>query len=223
MKKDEYIINAREMTLIAQGQSIAGKLLQIGGGMVSTKSETTPYRILDGSAVYYSGYNIFDLQEPEFKPGKIKKWGEFYHPYLMFGMPDRGGWNKIYIDTRIDGYYLLWVASKLDDWASGPDAWVASVIAWTPKAKNDSVNKAGTRMFWAIGLAMDDVAPGEYNSDFYGEAGEWVNEWLCSIKCKQVFAAIRKTNYKDEHEYLNIIGSAPDVLKPHIALRKNPI
>lgn len=210
---------SRAMTLIAQGQTIGGKALVVGQGMKSLRTEETPYRILDGLPVFYSGNNILEFEEPEFLTNKIHKWGEYYHPYLMSGMPCVGGWNKIYVDTRIEGWYLLWISTKLDEWAVGPSDWEASIIAWTPKSKNDSITRAGFRMFWASALALDSVEINEYfNADF--DEDLWLNEWICSTKCRQVFASMRRTIYKNEGEYLDLIITAPDILKPYIELRK---
>ncbi len=97
------------ITKIAQGESIGGKNLVIGEGMKSMKTEQAPYRQLNGSSVYYSGNNRLEFEEPEFQRNKVHKWGAYYYPYLMIGMPDVGGWNKVYVDTRIEGWYLLWL------------------------------------------------------------------------------------------------------------------
>jgi len=224
-KKEEEIENLIAMTLIAQGQAIGRKYVAIGQGMKALSPESTPFITLDGSDVYYCGNNNFELQEPEFKASKTTKWGSFYHPCLLFGIgSDDGGWNKVYIDTRIEGWYLLWVSTRLNTWSAGPIVWVTNVMAWTPKAKNDSINKAGYRMFWALALAMDHVEINEYFNNNYvnyiDEGGKWVYEWEYSTKSKQVFAAIRRTIYKDENEYLDLYNSSPDILKPFIASRK---
>ena len=60
-KQDEKKRNSA-MTMIAQGQSIAGKVMVIGQGLMPGKTEVNPYRILDGAPVYYSGHNNFELE-----------------------------------------------------------------------------------------------------------------------------------------------------------------
>ena len=220
MNKEKNKKTNKALTLIAQGQAIGGKVLVFGEGMKSLKAEQSPYRVLDGVPVFYSGNNAFEFEEPLFFTQETHKWGEYYHPYLMNGMPSVGGWNKVYVDTRIEGWYLLWVVSKLDEWAVGPSDWEASILAWTPKIKNDSINKAGYRMFWASGLALDDVPLDEYCNDDYDEDGKWLDEWNCSIKCKQVFASIRRTIYENEEDYFELINDAPEMLKLYIEQRK---
>ncbi len=220
MNKTDQKKRTRAITLIAQGQTIGGSVLVIGQGMKPLKTEQTPYRILNGVPIFYIGNNAFELEEPEFPSGKLYKWGEYYHPYLLVGMPSVGGWNKVYVDTRYKGWYVLVVSTKLDEWAIGPSDWEASIIAWTPKTKYDSINEAGYRMFWAAALALDCVQINEYFSDDFDENGKWSETWNCSTKCKQVFASIRKTAYKNKTEFLNLINKSPDILKHYIELRK---
>lgn len=218
-KQDEKKRNSA-MTMIAQGQSIAGKVMVIGQGMMPGKTEVDPYRILDDVPVYYSGHNIFELEYDFENKIKLTKWGQFYHPYMMIGMPDAGGKNKLYVDTSVNGWYILLVFSKLDESDIGPSNWVWSVVSWTPKQKGDSIVKAGYRMFWAIFLAMDYVPGNEFYSDGYDEEGNWFNEWECSERCFQVIASIRKTIYKNETEFNKIYSISPEILKVHLKSMK---
>jgi hypothetical protein len=220
MDKNEHKKTVRAITLMAQGQALGGKILVVGEGMKPNKTEQAPYRILDGLPVFYSGNNVFEFVEPMFFTQETHKWGAYYHPYIMIGMPSFGGWNKLYVDTRIEGWYILWVVTKLDEWAVGPSDWEASILAWTPKMKKDSIDKAGYRMFWASALALDDVPLDEYCNDDYDEDGKWLDEWNCSTKCKQVFASIRRTIYENEGDYFELINDAPEILKLYIEQRK---
>jgi len=77
------------------------------------------------------------------------------------------------VDTRIDGWYLLWILSRLDTDDFGPSDWIPEIISWTPERKGDSARKAGYRMFWAAALAIDYVEKDEYyNSGDYKD-GVW--------------------------------------------------
>jgi hypothetical protein len=212
--------NAITLTKIAQGQSLAGKSLVIGQGLSRRETLNEPYRILDQVPVFYVGANEFDLPLPENPKGRLHKWGEYYHPYMLVGMPDVGGWNKIYVAGSVEGWYLMFVKTKLDEWAVGPSDWAIDMIAWTPKVKNDSLIKAGYRMFWASALALDNVPTDEYYSDDYDEDGTWLDTWECSTKCKEVFAAIRKTCYTNKREFKQVIDGAPEILREHIESRK---
>jgi hypothetical protein len=61
----------------------------------------------------------------------------------------------------------MWISSKLDEADFGPSDWSPDIVAWTPKQKNDSVKKAGYRLFWAASLAMDNVGNEElYSGEF---------------------------------------------------------
>ena len=218
MKNKDQKTNS--MTHIAQAQAIGGKLLSIGKGFAPIKSEQVPCRTLNGSPVYYSGHNEYDLAEITFIRSKTSTWGEFYHPYLMFGSPPIGGMNKVYVDTRISGWYLLWVVSRLDPWDVGPNDWLPSIVTWTPRGKNDSVKLAGYRLFWAAALGMDCVESDDFYNTDYDKDGKWKDEWACSSTCFQVFASIRKTLYKDEQEFDRVFSEAPQFLTPHLIARK---
>lgn len=50
-------IQIKTLSGIAQGQSIGGKVFSPGQGMAASESGKFPYRILDGSPVFYSGFS----------------------------------------------------------------------------------------------------------------------------------------------------------------------
>ena len=190
MNNNEHRKKVKAMTMIAQGQSIGGKMIVLGQGMQPTKQESSPYKIIENMPVYFSGHNILSFEAPQFNTSEIHKWGEFYNPCMMIGMPDIGGRNKIYVDTRIDGWYLLWVYSKLDEWAIGPTCWIPDIIAWTPRFPNDSILKAGFRLFFAA--AEEDLFYCLHDSN-----GVLLRESNCSINCINVFKAIGQTIRKE--------------------------
>jgi len=213
--------NATGMNRIAQAQSIGGQVGIIGQGMVPSNDEAgfDPYRILDDAPVFFSGYNIEPSDGPLFKANKTHKWGEYYDPELMPGMPSIGGRNKLYVDTRIKGFYILWCSTKMDESAIGPSDWWTRVIAWTPKTKYDSLVRAGYRMFWAAALNVDMVERNDFYCPFYDD-DDWNKEWSGTIRCLQVFASIRNTRYENEKAYEKVLKSAPDFLKDHIISRR---
>jgi hypothetical protein len=220
MDKTEQKNQTNFMNRIAQAQSIEGKILKIGKGMQPTKTEENAYRILNGSPVYFSGVNSYNLPQLKFEIKRVKKWGHFYNPFQMMGSPMVGSDNKVYVDTRIKGWYVLWVLSKLEEWALGPMDWHASIVAWSPKSKNDSKEKAGYRMFWATAMHMENVKTDEfYNNDYFDDGGEWIKEWECSSRCFNVFSSIRRTKYKSELEFNKIMAVAPSELRTHIKSR----
>lgn len=140
----------------------------------------------------------------------------------MFGSPSIGGWNKVYVDTRTDGWYLLWILSRLDSDDFGPSDWYPSIVSWTPKNKGDSLRKAGYRLFWAAALGMDYVNIDSFYNDEYDKTGLWKDEWVCSPLCLQVFASIRKISYKDDKEFEDVLAGTPEFLKPHLSSRRFP-
>lgn len=209
---------ALAVTRIAQGQTFERKVLEIGKGMTSIKTDHLPFREVDGGRVYHVSLRQLGLTVPEFDSRKLHKWGEFYHPYLMIGMPDLGGQNKVYIDTRIEGMYLLWVSTKLDEWLVGPSSWQPDQFLWTPKMKNDSVVRAGYRLFRTFILNMEDVADGQFYCPEFDE--NWPQEWPCSERCFQVLASIRPTRFSSEQEKQAVINAAPAGLRPFIEADK---
>lgn len=206
------------MVRIARGQAFEGKFLQIGNGMVSVKTDQLPFRELDGGKVYQRSLRLLGIEVPEFDGRKVHKWGEFYHPYLLIGMPDLGGQNKVYVDTRVKGLYILWVSTKLDEWLVGPSGWEPELMLWTPKIKNDSVIRAGYRLFRAFLLNMEDVPDGEFYCPDFDE--NWPQEWTCSDRCFQVMAAVRPTQLTYFPEKKAVLDAAPPGLQPYIGAGK---
>jgi len=220
MKQREINELALGLTRIAIGQSLAGKAAMLGNGMVPLNQEDKPARIINDAPVFYCGDNPIPFTVPDFDPSRIYKWGEFYHPYMLIGMPDTGGYNKTYVDTRVKDWYLFWTYTKLDDSDLGPAQWVPELLVWTPKRKGDTIIQAGYRMFMTIVLEMfwADEA-GEIDDDFNKDT-QWPRRWKSSLRCKQVFSAVKKTVYASEEEYEAHVSGAPDWLKKKITARK---
>ncbi len=85
----------------------------------------------------------------------------------MIGMPDVGGEVKVYVNTRFKGYYVMAAAVKLDTWINGRSHDALDVVCWTPRYPNDTIAKAGERLFRAFLYHMDDVKEGETTSKLY--------------------------------------------------------
>ena len=90
--------------------------------------------------------------------------------------------HEVYIDTRIEGWYLLWIGNMVEEWEY-------KVVAWTPKVNGDSIVKAGYRMFAKVAKTVDEFL-------FVGNAVETgtghSSLMYSSERCQEVFSALRK-------------------------------
>lgn len=192
MNKDEIKERGRTMNVIAAGQSLLGQVMQFGKGMVPHKSMEEPAFMVEGSPVYHIGYNPFELDYDCIRQNLIK-WGEFTHPFMMSGMPDVPGKVKLYLDSSVDGHYLMLGRFQLDPGYSGPSYPYWNIVCWTPVKPGDSRQKAGTRMFHAMVMHMDSLADETTVYDGYSlESPDWESEWAPSIRCREVFRKVRK-------------------------------
>jgi hypothetical protein len=216
MKKNEAKIRAMQMSYIAQAQSIARKILVMGQGPQPSHELNRAFRQINGVPVFHCGFNMPDFEIDSDARNKRRPWGNFHHPYMMIGMPEVGGDNKVYVDSSVPGKYLLWIYSKLDEWGNGPGYWAEGLIAWTPRIKGDTLIGAGYRLFWAAVMAMDGVVEEGFYSHDADEEGNWVDSWTCSDRCFQVLAAVRNTRYDSEKDFEKTLRNAPEMLQPHI-------
>jgi len=163
--------------------------------MIPQEELMSPYMVLDGAPIYHIGHNPFQLlSEDEFEDWKFRltKYGEFRHPYLMFGMPDTPGHNAVHVDTSVKGWYILTLTSQLDTWMNGPSYPAKSIWTWTPKQPGDNIYRAGDRLFWAGVLAMDGRERQEVFSRFYDNIDEPITDgWEPSARCERIFHAVR--------------------------------
>ena len=213
---------ASGMTQIAVAQSICCKTFRVGTGFEPRDEREEPFRIIDNAPVYHCGFNLWNLSYNYETDRKLHKWGNFYHPYMMVGMPDTGGSNRLYVDNSQKGWYILIMLSKLDEWSNGPSYPVWSVLSWTPKQKNDSILKAGYRMFYASMLAMEigDIKDMDDYGSLFDEEGDWAASWDCSSRCFHVFASIRETKYENETDFEISTDDAPPYLMEHLKAMK---
>lgn len=206
------------ITKIAVAQTFATHQVIIGEGFKSLSKTDLPYKSIDNTPVFLRGHNAFDL-ELYFNIRKVYKWGEYYDSCLIAGMPSVGGSIKLYIDTSVDGWYILWSATKLDAWMFDETSIPAeyTVLSWTVnKGKGiDSIERAGYRMFSAVTLNHDCVEGESWYCNWY-EDDDYRNDNRASQRSEKVFASLRDTFYRDEEDLEVVVSSAPQYLKNHI-------
>ena len=181
------------MNHIALKQNIQHLPMIIGGG---NEEEEAPkfevYRHIDDADVYHVNTSSFfpQIKDESIVNRRSYSIGEIYHPYLMFGMPNIGGTIKLHIDTRFEGYYVLWAGAKLDEWASGPSERFWDVVTWTPKMPKDSIKRASYRLAKALFLQIDGVEDGNWKTDLF-QNENWEEEWWGSCMLMDILREIR--------------------------------
>ena len=199
---------------IARDQGLGGAAFVVGGSYELPSAE--PYRIIEGKPVYHDHYNYSHLPERSWRPSRMFSWGWFYHPSLIIGMPSVGGDCDLLVDTRVKGWYQMWLRTKMDASGFGPMPVDKRIMAWTPHYPGDDAESAGYRLFRALVFAMDDVKEDEIYTRYYRESN-WRRDWWVSLaNCLAVFAAVRPTRYKDEADFQAMLKSAPESLHEHI-------
>ena len=209
--------NATHMNLVAMAQNVMGYVLIMGKGFAPKEESKDPYRLINNIPVFHSTINIFPI-EISSDSSKLKRWGSFYHPFMMMGMPDVGGYIKLYVSFEND-YYILWIHCKLDEFMNGKSDFVKGLVAWTPKVKGDSLTLAGFRLFYAMLCQMDFIKSDEDHATHYANPENWLEEWEASANCNVVFSALRNTIYDNESLLEELIAIAPDYLRPNIRKR----
>jgi hypothetical protein len=128
--------------------------------------------------VSWVGRDAFPLTDLPVEPESFYKWGEFMAPFSSAAI----SLHEVYIDTRIEGWYLLWIGNMVEEWEY-------KVVAWTPKVNGDSIVKAGYRMFAKVAKTVDEFL-------FVGNAVETgtghSSLMYSSERCQEVFSALRK-------------------------------
>ena len=210
------------ITKIAVSQTFGTHQIVIGEDFKPLSKTALPFRTIDNRPVFLRGHNAFNLTL-NFNIRKVYKWGQYYDPYLMDGMPPIGGTIKLYVDTSVDGWYILWTATKLDTWifdeTSMPTEY--TVMSWTPRENGDSFESAGYRMFSAIVLSLDCVEGDSWYCDWYEDEDyrnytEYSARGGSSERPETVFASIRDTVYKDPLDLEQVLNSSPHYLKKFI-------
>ena len=140
--------NATYMNRVAIAQSIMGFTLLIGKRFVPKEQKDDPFRVIDDSPVFHSGYNSYPDNLPS--ESNLNSWGSFYHPYLMIGMPNCGAKVKVFVSHSENGFYNIWIKTKLDEWMNGKSDPILALVGWTPHKKGDTLKKAGSRLFYAM-------------------------------------------------------------------------
>jgi hypothetical protein len=193
-------------------QELENRYLVVGEGLQRPLQITEPWRILNGHPVFHCHCNVFNVGIPA-HGRQLRKWGQFYDPDFLTGMPPVGALHRLYTDTQIAGWYILWCRSSVDEFAFGKSDDLWTLLAWTPRAPNDSRLRAGTRLFRAhmmhrLCLKADESY--EYESD-------WPRyQFADPLGCFPVIASLRKTDYPDKKSLNEVIQRAPVELKERI-------
>lgn len=174
MKNDNHIGKGAIQLLTAQ--ALEGKQVVVGEGLKKVRHHEEPFRVIGGIPVYHNSTNVFEADADPNNRKRWRRWGYCYNPDLLIGMPSVGAMLKLYTDTQFDDWYLLWALVKIDEWAFGPDDWNPWLLAWTPRIRQDSRNKAGYRLFTAYIMKEKLIVPPTIYSQ-YDDRG-WVTEWL---------------------------------------------
>lgn len=188
------------MNHLALIQSIQGRCMVINTG--ESHSENKPhnpvrfaaFRNIDRVDVYHICNCDFFLEPPPQERLHIRNYayGDFYHPFLMIGMPSVGGNVKLQIDTRYPGWYIMWAGVKMDKWAIGPSEPAWDAVCWTPKISGDSIKKAGNRLCRALIMQMDGVNEGEMTTTLY-ENEEWESDWYGHEHILEIMREVRNS------------------------------
>ena len=146
------------------GQGFSIDLDENGAVKFEATSQNTPepYRIIDGHPVYHASKNPLPEGVAPFDVKRLHLFGEIYHPFVILASECIGGTVKLYIDTRFPGLYLLWTATRVDYEFSGVSR---DLVAWTPRAKGDTIKLAGVRLFHAAFINMVMVDDGKWHCD----------------------------------------------------------
>lgn len=187
--KDEQRFRGMQMNRIALSQNVLGLALRVGKGFEGTDQGEEPYRVIENIPIFHINCNVFEREFDSINRKTMQKFGEFYHPYLMMGMPDSPGTIKVYVDFRYDDRYVLLVSAQLDQWCSGPSFPAWSIVTWTPKVKGDSKMRAGNRLFKGMILSMDGVKEDQWTTNNF--ESDWESDWSPSERCLEVMRAVR--------------------------------
>ncbi len=106
-------------------------------------------------------------------------------------MPEIGGEVKVYVDTRFEGHYVMLAAVKLDCWGNGKSHHAKDVVCWTPRYADDTIAKAGDRLFRAFLYHLDDVKEGETTSKLYEDILWQEDGWNLSVSLIKIFEEVR--------------------------------
>jgi hypothetical protein len=200
MSKSRKESNA--MMKMAITQSIKGQVFIVGSGpngeatLTPTQSdEQEPYRIIDGQPVFHTAKNTFHDPIPYWESNRVHKWGYIDHPNLLGTCYPIPATATFYVDTRVSGYYILWTRTTSDD--ENEDGMHPSydVIAWTPRVRGDTIERAGYRLVHAYMLQILMVDDGKWQCDPDLAGGIW-----CSMEIEWIIGAIAFSQQNTQEE-----------------------
>jgi len=127
--------------------------------------------------VSWVGRDAFPLSDLPAEPEEFYHWGEFMAPFDSAAI----GLHKVFVDTRIEGWYLLWIGNLVEEWDY-------KVVAWTPKVNGDSIVKAGYRLFSKVAESIDEF----FLDDVFNEVdAEYQKPLFSSERCQEVFSFLK--------------------------------
>jgi hypothetical protein len=164
-------------------------------------------RCIDGQEIYYVASNQLNITPPEFDVARLHRWGCFYHPRIVLASYEIGGDVRLYLDTRMPGYYLLWTATRCEDRVEFPGV-SYDFVAWTPKQKKDSTEKAGFRLVHALLLEMLVINKEHWHCD-----ASTAEKIAGCNKVQMIVGAIAPTVHKLGSELRRRLAMMPEYLR----------
>lgn len=160
-----------------------------------------PFRKIDGTDVLHTVVNLPPFATKDFDSSRLHLWGRLHHPCVVLASYPIGGEIRFYIDTRYQGFYALWTATRVDDVSEFGAGAAYDLVTWTPKRRGDTIALVGFRLVHA--LLLETLFVKHPN-------------WHCDAMTAQDFAGCR--------DVANVIGTiAPTVhrskkdLEPRLA------
>jgi hypothetical protein len=173
-----------------------------------THLQQEPFREIDGASVFHASCN-----EPPFAPAafdvrKISRWGRMYHPTVVACSYEIGGEIRLYVDTRVDGFYVLWTATRVEDVSEFGSGAAYDLTAWTPRIPADTIKKAGFRLVHAALLNMLFVDSREWHCDLQSAQG-----FAGTPEAAAVIGAIAPTVHRSKHDLQARLAGMPTYLR----------
>ena len=106
-------------------------------------------------------------------------------------MSEIGDEVKVNVETHLDGHFVILAVVKLDSWGNGRSHHAKDVVCWTPRYADDTLAKAGDRLFRAFLYHLDDVKEGETTSKLHEDIAWQDEEWNPSESLTKIFEEVR--------------------------------
>jgi hypothetical protein len=174
---------------------------------VPTAEGEEAYRVIDGLPVYHANKNRMWFDEGHFDVRKVHRWGWLDHPRIVLCSYEISGDVRLYVDTRVSGHYLLWTATRVhSDEFPGVSY---DLVAWTPRARGDTVRKAGFRLVHAALLDILYAPDDGWHCDTL-----MASDMRGTAEVTMVLGSIAPTVHLSEKALRKYIASLPEYLRP---------